>query len=108
MNSESDICLRFSGLCFAYFLVGPRQPLLVTVKRRKLARFRHVLRHDSLSKTFLQDTLEGRLAWSAEEILDGQRQREDILVHARTDYNGLLQKRQEEDPVGRGFELNMH
>ena len=44
------------------FLVGPQEPLLATVKRRKLAWFGHVTRHDSLSKTTLQV--------SAEEMLD--------------------------------------
>ena len=33
--------------------------LLATVKRRKLAWFRHVTRHESLSKTIPQGTLEG-------------------------------------------------
>ncbi|GFS07296.1 endonuclease-reverse transcriptase [Elysia marginata] len=40
--------------------VGPQEPLLATVKRRKLARFGHVTRHDSLSKTVLQGTVEGK------------------------------------------------
>ena len=35
------------------------EPLLATVKRRKLAWFGHVTRHNSLSKTILQGTLEG-------------------------------------------------
>ena len=35
--------------------------------------------------------------WSAEEMLDGQHQRVDIPVHARSAHNGLLQKRLEED-----------
>ena len=35
--------------------------------------------------------------WSAEEMLDGQHQRVDIPVHARTNHKGLLQKRQEEN-----------
>ena len=35
--------------------------------------------------------------WSAEEILDRQHQWVDIPAHARTDHNGLLQKRLEED-----------
>ena len=39
------------------FLVGPQEPLLATVKRLKLPRL--VIRHDSLSETILQDTLEG-------------------------------------------------
>ena len=40
------------------FLVGPQEPLLATVKRRKLARFGHVTCHDSLSETILQSALE--------------------------------------------------
>ena len=40
------------------FFVGPEEHLLTTVKRQKLAWFRHVTRHDSLSKTILQGTLE--------------------------------------------------
>ena len=40
------------------FLVGPQEPLLATVKRRKLAWVVHVTRHYSLSKTILQGTTE--------------------------------------------------
>ncbi|GFR72522.1 tenascin [Elysia marginata] len=40
--------------------VGPQEPLLATVKRRKLAWFGHVTRHDSLSKTIFQGTVEGK------------------------------------------------
>ena len=40
-------------------LVGPHEPLLAPVKRRKLAGFGHVTRHDSLFKTTLQGTLKG-------------------------------------------------
>ena len=36
------------------FLVGPQEPLLATVKRWKLAWFRHTTRHDGLSKTILR------------------------------------------------------
>ena len=39
------------------FLVGPQEPLLATVKRRKLAWFGHVTHHDSLSTTIFQGTL---------------------------------------------------
>ena len=39
-------------------LAGPQEPLLATVKRRKLAWFGHVTCHYSLSKTILQGTLE--------------------------------------------------
>ena len=41
------------------FLVGPQEPLLATVKRRKLAWFEYATHLDSLSKTILQGTLEG-------------------------------------------------
>ena len=37
----------------------PQEPLLATVKRRKVAWFGHVTRHDSLSKTIVQGTLVG-------------------------------------------------
>ena len=42
-----------------HFLVDPHEYLLTTVKRQMLAWFRHVTRHDSLSKPVLQGTLEG-------------------------------------------------
>ncbi|GFR87376.1 endonuclease-reverse transcriptase [Elysia marginata] len=48
----------FCKLVVAY--VGPQEPFLATVKRRKLAWFGHVTRHDSLSKTILQGTVEGK------------------------------------------------
>ena len=35
--------------------------------------------------------------WSAEQMLDGQRQSVDIPAHSRTAHKGLLQKRLEED-----------
>ena len=41
------------------FPVGPQEPLLATVRRRELAWLGHVTRHDSLSRTVLQGTLEG-------------------------------------------------
>ena len=41
------------------FLVGPQEPFLATVKRRKLAWFGHVTLHNSLSKTICQGTLVG-------------------------------------------------
>ena len=36
------------------FLVGPQEPVLATVKRRKLTWFGHVTRQDSLSETLPQ------------------------------------------------------
>ena len=52
--------------------------------------------------------------WSAEEMLDGLQQRVDIPAHARSAYQGLLQKRLEEDLcwivphvlIGQGTEMN--
>ena len=41
------------------FLLGPEEPLLKIVMRRKFAWYWHVARNDSLSKTILQGTLEG-------------------------------------------------
>jgi hypothetical protein len=40
-------------------LVGPQEPLLATVKRRKLTWYGHVARHDGLCKTIVQGTVEG-------------------------------------------------
>ena len=39
---------------------GRQEPLLSTVKRRKLSWFGHTLRHDGLCKTVLQGTVEGQ------------------------------------------------
>jgi hypothetical protein len=41
-----------------YSLVGYQEPFLATIKRRKLAWFGHVTRHDTLSKTIMQGTVE--------------------------------------------------
>ena len=41
------------------FLLGPQELPLATVERWKHARFGHVTRHNSLSKTIIQGTLEG-------------------------------------------------
>ena len=79
------------------FRMGPQEPFLATIKRQKLALVGHVTRHDSLSKTILQGTLEGGAPWSAEEILDGQHQRMDIPAHTRIAHKDLLWKRLEGD-----------
>ena len=55
--------------------------------RWKLAWFRHVTCHDSLSKTIRQGTWKVGDAMSAKEMLDG-RQRADIPTHARTAHSG--------------------
>ena len=81
----------------------------------------HVTRHDSLSKTIFQGTLDDGRLWSAEEMLDGQHQRMSIPAHARVAHSGLYQNRLEEglywivchttptptpdDPIGQGTEL---
>ena len=51
--------------------VGIQEPLLTTVKRRKMAWYGHTVRHNTLSKTILQGTVEGsrgrgrlRKSWS--------------------------------------------
>ena len=78
------------------FHVVAQEPLLATVKRRKLTRLRYVTRHESLSETILQGTLESgrrrgrqRKCW-----MDNTKV---WTVHARTAHIGLLQKRLEED-----------
>ena len=53
------------------FLVGPQEPLLATVKRRKRAWFGHVTRHDSLSTGLATPR-------TAEEMLDGQHQKREM------------------------------
>ena len=80
------------------FLVGPQEPLLATVKRRKLSWFGacHTPRQP------LQNRPSGHLGelgtpWSAEEMLDGHHQTVDIPAHARAAHKGILQKRLEED-----------
>ena len=51
--------------------VGTQEPLLTTVKQRKLAWYGHTVRHNNLSKIILQGTVEGsrrqgrpRKSWS--------------------------------------------
>ena len=78
-------------------LVGSQEPLLATVRRRKLAWFGHVTRHDSLSKTILQGTLEGGRRCGRQRKCWMNNIRVDMPVHARAVHKGLLQKRLEED-----------
>ena len=80
------------------FLVRLERPLQATVQRRKLAWYRHVKRHDSLSQNHPSRYLGGwATPWSAEEMLDGQHQRVDISTHARAAHKGLLRKILKED-----------
>ena len=81
------------------FLVGPQEPLLATVRTRKLAWFGHVIR---TPRQPLQNRPSGHLGewvtpWLAEEMVRGQRQRVDIPAHARIAHKGLLQNRLEKD-----------
>ena len=41
-------------------LAGKQESLLATVKRRKLSWFDHITRHNTIAKTILQGTLEGK------------------------------------------------
>ena len=97
------------------FLVGLQEPLLATVEKRELAWFGHVTRHVSLSisKTVLQDTLEGgrhrgrwRKCW-----VDNVK-RVDVSSHTRTAHEGFLCKKKLNRPsrphgnrIGQGTEL---
>ena len=64
-------------------LAGPQEPLLATVKRRKLAWFGHVTRNDSLSKTILQGTLEdGQRRGRQRKCWMDNVQRADVPAHA--------------------------
>ena len=79
-------------------LYDGQEPLLATVKKRKLAWFGHVTRHDSRSQTILRGTLEGgrrrgrqRKCW-----LDNIKEWTDVPGHARPVHQGPLQKRLEE------------
>ncbi|GFS07815.1 endonuclease-reverse transcriptase, partial [Elysia marginata] len=78
--------------------VGLQEPLLATVKRRKLAWFGHVTIHDSLSKTILQGRVEGkrrrgrqRKAW-CDNIKEWTGMAMDKLVRSATDRDAWRQK----------------
>ena len=76
------------------FLVGPREHLLATVKRRKFARFG--LTSHAMTTSLTPSS--GRLGvWmtsrSAEEMLDGKRHTADVRAHARTADDVLQQKK---------------
>ena len=77
---------------------GRLEPLLATIKRRKRAWFGHVPHHDSLSKTILQDTLEGgrRRGRQRKNLMDNI-QEWTKSAQAKTVHKGLLQKRLEEE-----------
>ena len=80
------------------FLLGPQEPFLATVKRRKLALFWHVTHHDSLSKTVLQGTLEGGRHRVRQRKCSMDNMKEwTSLPMPELAHNGLLQKRLKED-----------
>ena len=97
------------------FFLGPQEPLLATVKSRKLAWFGHLSHHENPPSGHLGGWT---TLWSAEEMLGGQHQRVNIPAYARTAHKGLVQKRLAEDfcwivpgvssddPVDQGTELN--
>ena len=75
-------------------LAGPQEPLLATVKRRKLSWFGHVTRHNTLPKTVLQGTLEGgrrrgrqAKAWM-DNIKEWTRMDSPTLIRKAEDRNG--------------------
>ncbi|GFR94579.1 endonuclease-reverse transcriptase [Elysia marginata] len=93
--------------------VGPPEPLLATVKRRKLAWFGHVTRHDSLSKTILQGTVEGKRRRGRQKMAwcDNIKEWTGMAMPGKpqTEMHGdrkliLLPSDPPDDPTGRGTE----
>ena len=79
-------------------LMGPQEPLVATVKRRKFAWFEHVTRHDSLSKPILQGTSErGRRRGRQRKCWMDNIKEWTSLPLAELLTRALLQKRLEED-----------
>ena len=73
-------------------LAGMQEPFLATVKRWKLAWYGHISRHDSLSKTILQGTVESkqrrgcpRKSWS-DNVKDWTNQPTAQMLHAAEDH----------------------
>ena len=101
------------------FLLGSQEPLLATVERLKQVRFRHVTRHDSLSKTILRGTLEGeprrgrrRKCW-----MDNIREWTSLIMpelltiatcntRLEEDLCWIIPHIPPDDPIGRGTDLN--
>ena len=108
------------------FLVGPQEPLLASAKRRKLAWFGHVTRHDSLSETILHGTMEGgrRRGRKSKCLIDNIKERTympmpELLTRAscrkqkqktkqKNGRRSLLNRPScpPDDPIGQGTELN--
>ena len=93
LEQKTNDCVRSE----INFLVDPQEPLLATAKRRKLAWFRPVGHHDSLSKTILQGTLEdGRRRRRQRKCWRDNIEEWTSLPMPETAHKGLLQKRLEE------------
>ena len=62
-------------------MAGKLEPLLATVKRRKMQWFGHTTRHNSLPKTVLQGTVGGgrKQGWPHKSWIHVQHQRMDLL-----------------------------
>ena len=102
--SEKASCDRIQTACPTNCVVGHAYfpaavGSLATVKRRKLAWFVHVTRHDSLYKTTLQGTLEGGRRRGRQRICWMDNVRVDIPAYARKAHDDLLQKRLEEEDL---------
>ena len=74
-------------------LVGSQEPLLATVKTRKLGWFGHMMPRQPLQNHPSEHLGVLATPGSAEEKLEKQHQRVDIPALARTAHNGLLRKR---------------
>ena len=86
------------------FFVGPEKPHLATVTRRKLAWFRHVTCHDSLSKITLHSPLESRL-W----LLKAMAELHSTGSCCRKDWKRLCAESSvmsPDDSIGQGTDLN--
>ena len=92
------------------FLVGPHEPLLATVERRKLAWFGHITRHDSTVEVGRRRGQQGKCLmdnikeWTSLPMTE-------LLTRAscRKDRRGSLLNRPScppDDPIGQGTELN--
>ena len=68
-------------------LAGKPEPLLATVKRRKLSLFGHTTRHNTIAKAILQGTLEGKRRWGCQRKnwLENIQQwtHRDLAMHSR-------------------------
>ena len=98
------------------FLVSQKKPLLATVKRRTLAKFGHVTRHDSLSKIILQGSLNDgrRRGWRKKCWMENTKEwiflpmPELLTVASPTKADNGPPPPYPDDPIGQGTELNLN